>query len=42
VRGAALDAVWPDGAQRSRALDALVVDGLVDPLPDGRYALPGG
>ena len=40
VRGPALDAVWPDAAQRSRALDALVVDGLVDPLPDGRYALP--
>jgi A/G-specific adenine glycosylase len=35
-----LDAVWPDAAQRARALDGLVVDGLVDPLPDGRFALP--
>jgi len=38
--GAALDVVWPDADQRRRALDALVADGLVDPLPDGRYALP--
>ncbi|MFI6578803.1 A/G-specific adenine glycosylase [Nocardiopsis sp. NPDC050513] len=37
----ALDAVWDDGVQRERALDALVADGLVDPLDDGRYALPG-
>lgn len=36
----ALDVVWTDPAQRERALDSLVVDGLVDPLPDGRYALP--
>jgi A/G-specific adenine glycosylase len=35
-----LDAVWADATQRERALDSLVVDGLVDPLPDGRYALP--
>jgi A/G-specific adenine glycosylase len=35
-----LDAVWPDHIQRARALDGLVADGLVDPLPDGRYALP--
>jgi A/G-specific adenine glycosylase len=35
-----LDAVWADAAQRQRALDSLVVDGLVDPLPDGRFALP--
>jgi len=35
-----LDAVWADAVQRQRALDSLVVDGLVDPLPDGRYALP--
>ncbi|WP_028646629.1 A/G-specific adenine glycosylase [Nocardiopsis sp. CNT312] len=37
----ALDAVWNEGVQRERALDALVADGLVDPLDDGRYALPG-
>ncbi|MFD3684976.1 A/G-specific adenine glycosylase [Nocardiopsis sp. NPDC058631] len=36
----ALDAVWDDHVQRERALDALVSDGLVDPLDDGRYALP--
>jgi A/G-specific adenine glycosylase len=37
----ALDGVWADAVQRERALDSLVDDGLVDPLPDGRYALPG-
>jgi A/G-specific adenine glycosylase len=41
VSRAALDVVWHDDAQRARALDALIVDGLVDPLPDGRFALPG-
>ena len=34
------DAVWPDDTQRARALDGLVADGLIDPLPDGRFALP--
>ena len=34
------DTVWPDTAQRARALDGLVADGLVDPLPDERFALP--
>ena len=36
----ALDAAWPEAGQRGRALDALIADGLVDPLPDGRFALP--
>jgi A/G-specific adenine glycosylase len=36
------DAIWPDNAQRARALDGLVADGLVDPLPDGSFALPSG
>lgn len=36
-----LDQVWDEPVQRARALDGLVADGLVDPLPDGRYALPG-
>jgi A/G-specific adenine glycosylase len=36
-----LDAAWADAVQRGRALDSLVVDGLIDPLPDGRFALPG-
>ena len=40
VAQARLDAVWPDAIQRARALDGLVADGLVDPLPDGRFALP--
>jgi len=35
------DAAWADATQRERALDSLVADGLVEPLADGRYALPG-
>jgi A/G-specific adenine glycosylase len=35
-----LDACWPDAIQRDRALDALVADGLVEPLPRARYRLP--
>jgi A/G-specific adenine glycosylase len=41
VGKAALDVVWADPVQRERALDTLVADGLIDPLPDGRFALPG-
>ena len=41
VSGAALDAAWAEPRQRARALDGLVTDGLVNPLPDGRFALPG-
>jgi A/G-specific adenine glycosylase len=41
VEGDVLAQVWDEPVQRARALDGLVVDGLVDPLPDGRYALPG-
>jgi A/G-specific adenine glycosylase len=41
VRRADFDAVWTDRPQLARALDGLVGDGLIDPLPDGRYALPG-
>lgn len=41
VTKSALDAVWGDHVQRERALDALIDDGLVDPLGDGRFALPG-
>jgi A/G-specific adenine glycosylase len=40
VTQARLDNAWPDPVQRARALDGLVADGLVDPLPDGRFALP--
>jgi A/G-specific adenine glycosylase len=40
VPGAVLAQVWQEPVQRARALDGLVADGLVDPLADGRYALP--
>ncbi|GAA0961818.1 A/G-specific adenine glycosylase [Actinocorallia libanotica] len=40
VEKPALDVVWSDAVQRERALDGLIADGLVDPLEDGRYALP--
>lgn len=37
-----LDVVWlSDPAQRDRALDSLLVDGLVEQTPDGRFALAG-
>ncbi len=39
VPGLALDAVWPDAAQRDRCLDSLLVDGLAERLADGRFAL---
>jgi A/G-specific adenine glycosylase len=41
VTAAELDVVWTDAVQRARALDGLIVDGLIDPQPDGRFALPG-
>ena len=41
VEGEALQRLWGEAAQRERALDGLVSDGLVAALPDGRYALPG-
>jgi A/G-specific adenine glycosylase len=41
VTAAQLDRSWPDPAQRGRALHGLVADGLVAPLPDGCFALPG-
>jgi len=41
VQGDLLAQVWDEPVQRARALDGLVADGLIDPLPDGRYALPG-
>ncbi|MEO8749860.1 MAG: A/G-specific adenine glycosylase [Allobranchiibius sp.] len=36
-----LDLVWADPAQRGRCLVGLIEDGLVEPLPDRTYALPG-
>ncbi len=41
VPAASLDAVWPDAAQRARALRALVADGLATALGQQMYALPG-
>jgi A/G-specific adenine glycosylase len=41
VSRVALDAVWREPVQRERALAGLVADGLVEPLSDGWYALPG-
>jgi A/G-specific adenine glycosylase len=41
VHRPALELAWADDVQRERALDSLVADGLIDPLPDGRFALPG-
>ena len=40
VEKAELDRAWPDAAQRERALDSLIADGLAEPLADGRYVLP--
>jgi A/G-specific adenine glycosylase len=40
VRQVELDVTWTDAVQRERALAALVADGLLDALPDGRFALP--
>lgn len=37
-----LAAAWPDQQQRERALNGLVTDGLIEPLGDHTYALPGG
>jgi len=41
VLKARLDVVWADAGQRDRCLDSLLVDGLVEQTPDGRFALPG-
>lgn len=42
VDRARLDVVWlTDTAQRDRALDSLLVDGLVEQTVDGRFALAG-
>jgi A/G-specific adenine glycosylase len=40
VESAALDAAWGDAVQRSRCLDSLLVDGLVEQTPDGLFTLP--
>ncbi|WP_432521395.1 A/G-specific adenine glycosylase [Kineococcus sp. SYSU DK006] len=40
VGAAELAACWDEAVQRARCLDGLVADGLVEPLEDGRFALP--
>jgi A/G-specific adenine glycosylase len=40
VDAAALDAAWNDGFQRSRCLDSLLTDGLVEQTDDGLFRLP--
>ena len=42
VAAALLAQAWDQPVQRARALDSLVVDGLVEALPGGTYALPTG
>lgn len=37
----AIDQVWSPSAQRERALDSLVADGLVEPVGEEGFALPG-
>ena len=42
VTASELDASWPaDDHQRARSLDSLVADGLVEPLADHSFRLPG-
>jgi A/G-specific adenine glycosylase len=41
VPAATLDAAWPAAPQRTRALAALVADGLAVPAGPAHYALPG-
>ncbi|MCZ2858280.1 A/G-specific adenine glycosylase [Blastococcus sp. VKM Ac-2987] len=40
VDPAALEPAWDDAAQRSRCLDSLLADGLVEQTPDGSFTLP--
>ena len=40
VAASLLDGAWDDAAQRSRCLDSLLADGLVEQTPDGRFTLP--
>lgn len=41
VPRAALEKAWDDVVQRERCLDSLVADGLVEPVTDDVFALPG-
>jgi A/G-specific adenine glycosylase len=41
VTAAELDGTWDDAVQRSRCLDSLLADGLVEQTAGGRFTLPG-
>ena len=41
VDAAAFEPAWDDAVQRSRCLDSLLTDGLVEQTPDGSFTLPG-
>jgi len=41
VTATRLDAAWPDQEQRTRALAALITDGLATAQPNGMFSLPG-
>ncbi|MDQ3156081.1 MAG: A/G-specific adenine glycosylase [Actinomycetota bacterium] len=41
VGRSAIDLVWEESDQRERALDGLVADGLVEPIGEDEFALPG-
>jgi A/G-specific adenine glycosylase len=40
VPAASLEGAWDDAVQRSRCLDSLLTDGLVEQTPDGLFRLP--
>ena len=40
VDAAALEPAWDDAVQRSRCLDSLLTDGLVEQTDDGLFTLP--
>jgi A/G-specific adenine glycosylase len=42
VPAEALEPAWDDAVQRSRCLDSLLVDGLVEQTPEGLFTLPQG
>jgi A/G-specific adenine glycosylase len=41
VPAAELDTAWDDAVQRSRCLDSLLTDGLIEQTADGLFTLPG-
>jgi A/G-specific adenine glycosylase len=40
VTAAELEAAWDDAVQRSRCLDSLLTDGLVEQTAEGSFRLP--